>query len=183
MCFRFRKARRFSLLILKSIKNKLLIKPGLRPNGIEVIKILNLIKSIHLSFFLNKKKTNKNYKYKAIKTFHDWNLCALFLNISDFLYEFYFSIDPWMLNALLSTATSNCRVTSYSLGRRTFSITNKAGWSFCFISAKKIISIIQLSTIKLSLKGEASPGILMYYLLIIIVISLSINDLIKTKLI
>lgn len=144
-----------------------------------------MIKSIHLSFFLNKKKTNKNYKYKAIKTFHDWNenLCALFLNISDFLYEFYFSIDPWMLNALLSTATSNCRVTSYSLGRRTFSITNKAGWSFCFISAKKIISIIQLSTIKLSLKGEASPGILMYYLLIIIVISLSINDLIKTKLI
>lgn len=69
VCFRFRKARRFSLLIMKSIKNKLLIKPGLRPNGIEVIKILNLIKSIHLSFFLNKKKQTKIINTKPSKRF------------------------------------------------------------------------------------------------------------------
>lgn len=96
-------------------KNKLLIKFGLRLNGIEVIKIFNLIKSIYLLFFLNK-KINKNYKYKVIKMFYDWNLCVLFLNILDFFYEFYFSIDFWMLNVFLLIVIFNCCVMLYFFG-------------------------------------------------------------------
>lgn len=125
-------------------KNKLLIKFGLRLNGIEVIKIFNLIKSIYLLFFLNKKKINKNYKYKVIKMFYDWNenLCVLFLNILDFFYEFYFSIDFWMLNVFLLIVIFNCCVMLYFFGWRIFFIINKVGWFFCFIFVKKIILII-----------------------------------------